>query len=409
MQSLISSTNLASVLGVSNSTVYSWVSHGKIHPVKKDNSYFYFDSAILPFPELKLMKESAWEAEEKIEPVRQFNSIELFAGGGGLALGLHEAGFNQILLNEFDHDACETLRKNFKDVNVIEGDVHNVDFTPYKGKIDFLSGGFPCQAFSYAGNQKGFEDARGTLFFELARAIKETQPKVFLGENVKGLISHDNGKTFKVISQIIDELGYYLVPPRVLKAVMYKVPQKRERIFLVGIRKDFADKVTFHWPSPYHRVMTLRDTFYKGELFDSDVPESIGQKYPKRKAEILSKVPQGGDWRDLPEDLQKEYMKGSYYLGGGKTGMARRLSLDEPSLTLTCAPAQKQTERCHPLETRPLTVREYARIQTFPDYWEFSGSESSQYKQIGNAVPVNLAKAMGHSLIRLLNDIIEIE
>ncbi|MBQ6782068.1 MAG: DNA (cytosine-5-)-methyltransferase [Treponema sp.] len=402
---LINSTNLASVLGVSNATVRSWISCGKISPVKKDSSYSYFDPAILPFPELKQMSESSWEAEEKITPVRKFNSIELFAGAGGLALGLHEAGFNQILMNEFDHDACETLRKNFKDAEIVEGDVHDIDFSPYKGKIDFLSGGFPCQAFSYAGNQKGFDDARGTLFFELARAIKETQPKVFLGENVKGLVSHDGGKTFKVISQIIDELGYYLVPPRVLKAVMYKVPQKRERIFLVGIRKDLADKVTFHWPSPYTRVMTLRDAFYKGELYDCDVPESIGQKYPKRKAEILSKVPQGGDWRDLPEDLQKEYMKGSFYLGGGKTGMARRLSLDEPSLTLTCAPAQKQTERCHPIETRPLTVREYARIQTFPDSWEFAGSELNQYKQIGNAVPVNLAKAMGHSLIWLLNDI----
>ena len=402
---LINSTNLASVLGVSNATVRSWISCGKISPVKKDSSYSYFDPAILPFPELKQMSESSWEAEEKITPIRKFNSIELFAGAGGLALGLHEAGFNQILMNEFDHDACETLRKNFKDAEIVEGDVHDIDFTPYKGKIDFLSGGFPCQAFSYAGNQKGFDDARGTLFFELARAIKETQPKVFLGENVKGLVSHDGGKTFKVISQIIDELGYYLVPPRVLKAVMYKVPQKRERIFLVGIRKDLADKVTFHWPSPYTRVMTLRDAFYKGELYDCDVPKSIGQKYPKRKAEILSKVPQGGDWRDLPEDLQKEYMKGSFYLGGGKTGMARRLSLDEPSLTLTCAPAQKQTERCHPIETRPLTVREYARIQTFPDSWEFAGSELNQYKQIGNAVPVNLAKAMGHSLIRLMNDI----
>ena len=197
----------------------------------------------------------------------------------------------------------------------------------------------------HTGNQRGFDDARGTLFFELARAIKETQPKVFLGENVKGLLSHDNGRTFMVISEVIDELGYYLVPPRVLKAVMYKVPQKRERIFLVGIRKDFANKVKFHWPSPYHRVLTLRDAFFKGELYSCDVPKSNGQKYPKRKAEILSKVPEGGDWRDLPEDLQedlqkdlqKEYMKGSYSLPGGKTGMARRLSLNEPSLTLTCA------------------------------------------------------------------------
>jgi DNA (cytosine-5)-methyltransferase 1 len=120
-------------------------------------------------------------------------------------------------------------------------------------------------------------------------------------------------------------------------------------------------------------------------------------------------VPAGGYWRDLPDDLQREYMMKSYFLGGGKTGMARRLSWDEPSLTLTCAPAQKQTERCHPEETRPLTVREYARIPTFPDDWTFRGSTSSQYKQIGNAVPVNLAYAVGRSLIHLLNKIEEVK
>lgn len=120
-------------------------------------------------------------------------------------------------------------------------------------------------------------------------------------------------------------------------------------------------------------------------------------------------VPPGGYWRDLPDDLQREYMKKSYFLGGGKTGMARRLSWDEPSLTLTCAPAQKQTERCHPDETRPLTVREYARIQTFPDDWNFAGPVTAQYKQIGNAVPVNLAHALGRSLVKLLNDLEEID
>lgn len=402
---LISSVNLASVLGVSNSTVNSWVSTGKIKPVKQDNNYQYFNFSTLNFPDTLSMNNSNWEYEHNIKPLREYKSIELFAGAGGLALGLEKAGFKHIALNEFDKDACNTLRNNFQNCEIIENDIHSVDFTKYKGQIDFLSGGFPCQAFSYAGNQKGFEDARGTLFFELARAIKEIQPKVFLGENVKGLLKHDNGRTFETISNVIDELGYYLVPPKVLKAVMFKVPQKRERIFLVGIRKDIADKVTFHWPSPYKRVMTLRDAFYKGELYQNDVPESEGQKYPKRKAEILSLVPQGGNWKNLPDELQREFMKGSYFLGGGKTGMARRLSLEEPSLTLTCAPAQKQTERCHPLETRPLTIREYARIQTFPDEWIFSGNLTSQYKQVGNAVPVNLANAMGCSLIRLMNDI----
>lgn len=115
-------------------------------------------------------------------------------------------------------------------------------------------------------------------------------------------------------------------------------------------------------------------------------------------------IPPGGYWRDLPIELQKSYMKGSFHLSGGKTGMARRISWDEPCLTLTCAPAQKQTERCHPEETRPFTIREYARIQTFPDDWEFSGALTSQYAQIGNAVPVNLAEAIGKSIVKSLND-----
>jgi DNA (cytosine-5)-methyltransferase 1 len=153
--------------------------------------------------------------------------------------------------------------------------------------------------------------------------------------------------------------------------------------------------------------MVLKDALKAGELYANDVTElgTEGQKYPKRKAEILSQVPQGGYWRDLSDELQREYMQGSYFLGGGKTGMARRLSWNEPSLTLTCSPSQKQTERCHPEYNRPLTVREYARIQTFPDNWVFSGSISSQYKQIGNAVPVNLACAIGKRLISLLNNI----
>lgn len=136
------------------------------------------------------------------------------------------------------------------------------------------------------------------------------------------------------------------------------------------------------------------------------VPESVGQAYPKRKAEIMAHVPEGGYWRDLPLDLQKEYMLGSFYLGGGKTGMARRLSWNEPSLTLTCAPAQKQTElQAQPSEHLIPTTREYARIQTFPDDWQFEGSATQVYKQIGNAVPVNLALAVGKSLVRMLNSL----
>jgi DNA (cytosine-5)-methyltransferase 1 len=398
---------VADILGTSKETLRRWDNNQTLVPQRHpDNNYrVYHRSQLEHFEQAQLLFNSNWEAEMSIKPKRKYKVLELFAGAGGLAIGMEKAGFDAVLLNEIDKHACNTLRTNRPKWNVCEGDISNIDFTEFNGAIDILSGGFPCQAFSYAGKKLGFEDTRGTLFYEFARAVKETNPKVLVAENVRGLLAHDNGKTLEAIISVIDQLGYTLVEPRVLKAVFYKVPQKRERLILVGIRKDLAPHVSFKWPSPYSRIMTVKDALKKGQLYDCDVPKSEGQKYPKRKKEILSLVPQGGYWRDLPEKIQMEYMQKSFFLGGGKTGMARRLSWEEPSLTLTCAPAQKQTERCHPEETRPLTVREYARIQTFPDDWIFSGPLTTQYKQIGNAVPVNLAYALGRSLARLLNDI----
>lgn len=406
MTNFLTLNNVADIMGVPLAVVRHWADAG-VRSVRHDEAgrigFYMKDCADIP--PIKAMIETNWEEEMNVVPRRDFTSIELFAGAGGLALGLHKAGFRNVLLNEIDATACATLRANQPGWNVLEADIHKVDFTSLKGKIDLLSGGFPCQAFSYAGKKGGLEDSRGTLFFELARAVSEISPKVFFCENVKGLLSHDNGRTLLTIKRAVGELGYTLIEPRVLKAVMYQVPQKRERLMLVGIRNDLSGLCNFKWPSPYHRVMTLRDAFYKGELYADDVPPSIGQEYPAKKRRVMAMVPEGGDWRDLPVSVQKEYMGGSFYLGGGKTGMARRLSMDEPSLTLTCSPAQKQTERCHPTQTRPLTVREYARVQTFPDEWRFTGSMSEQYKQIGNAVPVNLAYAMGRALMRLVNEI----
>lgn len=404
MSSFFTKSNVADVMGVSLRTVDAWIKNDVLQLQRNERGQEgFWGEQLKDIPQFAEMLSSQWEEELKVAPLRPYTSVELFAGGGGLALGMERAGFHHVMLNEFDKHACATLRKNRPAWNVVEGDVHQVDFTALHGKVDFLSGGFPCQAFSYAGNKAGFEDARGTLFFELARAVKEIQPRVFLGENVRGLYTHDNGRTFAAIQQIIADLGYTLLPEKVLKAIQYQVPQKRERLFLVAVRNDLASRAKFAYPSPYHRIVTLRDAFFKGVLFDTDVPKSAGQSYPQRKREIMDMVPMGGNWRDLTEEVQREYMKGSYELSGGKTGIARRLSLDEPSLTLTCAPAMKQTERCHPTETRPLTVREYARIQTFPDDWEFCGGLGTQYKQIGNAVPVNLAAAMGRSIVRLLN------
>jgi DNA (cytosine-5)-methyltransferase 1 len=395
---------LSDILSLPKRSIESRIKKGEIVPCEKTG---LIDKAqVLHFPAVKSLHESLWESELNIKPNRKYNLVELFAGGGGLALGMEQAGFESVLLNEMDKHACNTLKHNRPDWNVIQGDISDIDFTTITEEVDVLTGGFPCQAFSYAGKSLGFEDTRGTLFYQMARAIKETKPKVFMAENVKALLTHDNGRTLETIKKVIEEIGYTLiVEPKVIKAIFYKVPQKRERLILVGIRNDLVNKAEFKWPSPYNRVMTVSDAFNKGELFDTDVLQSAGQNYPKRKAEIMEEVPQGGYWRDLNDDLQREYMQGSYFLGGGKTGMARRLSMQEPSLTLTTSPAQKQTERCHPIETRPLQSKEYARIQTFPDNWEFQGPLTAIYKQIGNAVPVNMAAALGRSLIRLLNDL----
>ncbi len=399
---------VADILSLSKSTIHKWENNKKLVPRLNPTTgeKEYSSAQIMQFEQAKAMFNSDWDNELKISPLKKYNCIELFAGAGGLAIGLEKAGLHTKMLNEIDRYACATLKQNRPDWNVIEGDISDIDFSQYLGQIDVLSGGFPCQAFSYAGNKLGLEDTRGTLFYEFGRALKECSPKIFIVENVKGLVSHDKGRTLKTIKRVFSELGYTLVEPKVLKAIFYQVPQKRERLIIIGIRNDLANHLNeFSWPSPYKRIMTLKDALKAGELYDCDAPKSLGHEYPKRKAEILRKVPQGGYWRDLPDKLQREYMQKSYFLGGGKTGMARRLSWNEPSLTLTCSPAQKQTERCHPEKTRPLTVREYARVQTFPDAWQFSGSIGQQYKQIGNAVPINLAYAIGRSIVRLLNKI----
>ena len=403
MKDLYSLSEVADALGTTKETLRRWDKAGKLVPIRHPiNNYRVYKAK-----DLKQFKSIGFLFDEQIEkpyepPLMQYSSVELFAGAGGLALGLEKAGLHNILLSEIDKNACQTLRVNRPQWNVVEGDVAQIDFKQYKNKVDVLTGGFPCQAFSFAGKRLGYEDARGTLFFEFARAVKETQPLICIGENVRGLLQHDNGKTIAGMASVLNELGYDVIPPRLIKAIFHKVPQKRERVFIVGLRKNA--NLTFDWPRENKEIFTIKDTLKAGKLYETDVPKSMGQAYPKSKKEIMQLIPPGGYWRDLPIDLQKSYMKGSFHLTGGKTGMARRISWDEPSLTLTCSPAQKQTERCHPDETRPFTMREYARIQTFPDDWIFAGSLTSQYAQIGNAVPVNLAEAIGKSIVNTLNE-----
>lgn len=403
MSEYITLAEVSEMIGKSKETLRRWDREGRLTAVREPMSnYRVYKREQVQLLFNDFLNTSVPEFEGNyIEPNHSYSVIELFAGAGGLAVGMEKAGLKCVALNDVDKWACATLRNNRPKWNVLEGDIKNFTFNEYYNKVDVVTGGFPCQAFSYAGKKLGLNDARGTLFYEFARVVKEVNPAICIGENVRGLLSHENGKTLQGMISILDEIGYNVVPVEVLKAINYKVPQKRERLILVGIRKDIAIK--YEYPTPYKKIYTLSDALKKGELFNCDVPKSDGVKYPKRKKEILDLVPPKGYWRDLPIDIQKEFMGQSFYLGGGKTGMARRIGWDEPCLTLTCSPAQKQTERCHPDETRPFTVREYARIQTFPDDWIFAGSPAQQYKQIGNAVPVNLGREVGYSIVKFLN------
>lgn len=404
MKEYLTLSETSELIGKSKETLRRWDNEGILNAVREPVSNYrvYKKSDVQAFMGRLFDNVAVEKVSNFVEPENEYSVLELFAGAGGLAIGLEKAGLKCVALNEIDKWACETLRNNRPNWNVLEGDIKHLNFKKYKGKVDVVTGGFPCQAFSYAGKKLGLNDARGTLFYEFARVVQEVQPAICLGENVRGLLSHEKGKTLEGMISILDEIGYNVAPVQVLKAINYRVPQKRERLILVGIRKDI--NLDFEYPKPHNKIYNLEDALKKGELFNCDVPKSKGATYPEYKKQVLDMVPPKGYWRDLPVDIQKEYMGGSFYLGGGKTGMARRIGWDEPSLTLTCSPAQKQTERCHPDETRPFTVREYARIQTFPDDWEFSGSTAQQYKQIGNAVPVNLGQEVGFSVVKLLNE-----
>ena len=326
----------------------------------------------------------------------KYTFIEVCAGAGGLSKGFIDNGFHPILLNDTDKYCIETLKLNHPKVNVFEGSMVDIDLDDYKNlDVDVLMGGVPCQSFSQAGNRNGIADKRGKLIIHFINAIDIINPKMFIIENVQGLVTHDKGNTLNFIMDEINKLNRYDVKYKVLNSNDYSVPQNRKRLIIVGVHKDLNKIFTF--PKPHNYKPILEDVLL-------NCPESPGATYKKEKADIMKLVPEGGCWVDIPVNIQKSYMGKSYYSGGGKRGILKRLDMKKPCLTLLTTPSQKQTERCHPIETRPLQTLEYARIQTFPDDYKFAGSINQIYKQIGNAVPVNLSKAISLEVLNILRD-----
>lgn len=356
--------------------------------------------------------------------------ISLFSGAMGLDIGIGKAGLNIVVGQDFDNACVETMKANGH--NVLMGDIRDIqprqmlDLAGLNiGEPFMICGGPPCQPFSTAGKRLGINDPRGSLFMDFIRMIDYIRPRFFVMENVKGIMSaplkhvptaeRDDsdpqqklGTVLDVILSEFNKLGYKTVYG-LLDAVNYGVPQFRERFVLIGSRdhEDIFLPIPTHFQvhqNPAYRWKTVKDAI--GDLED-DKSECATISSERKK--YLHLVPEGGNWRDLPEEMIPAAMGGAYASSGGKVGFYRRLSYAQPSPTITTAPAQKATMLCHPKFDRPLSVREYARIQQFPDDWVFVGTTAAKYRQIGNAVPIGLGTAIGLAVLATAEGVAVVE
>lgn len=373
---------------------------------------------------------------------KKFKAISLFSGAMGLDLGIESTErFDLLACLEREHAFCETIRLNQragrlpKHMHIYEGDVSN--FSPEQlmkdcglepGELDVLVGGPPCQSFSTAGKRGTVQDPRGMLIWQFLRFVSALQPKFFIMENVRGLMSaairhrpiaerpdrggealsddEQPGSVVRLFAQDLQSCGSssYHMDCFEVNAVNYGAPQLRERVIFIGNR--FGLHVDFPDPTHGNNVpgrkpwSTLRDAI--GGLDD---PGSVVLDFSPRKKRYLSLIPEGSNWRSLPLEIQQESMGRAWFAKGGRSGWWRRLTFDLPCPTLVTMPNHASTSLCHPSELRALSLREYARVQEFPDDWEFFGTPIQQYAQVGNAVPVRLGKVAGTVVYNALDSL----
>lgn len=354
--------------------------------------------------------------------------ISLFSGAMGLDLGLKEAGLEIRISQDFDPWCIKTMNEN--NHPFVPGDIAKlIAEDPDCGFLlrpsglsprePFLvAGGPPCQPFSTAGNRLGTNDPRGSLFKQFVHVIDKVRPRFFVMENVKGLLSaaikhtpldsrtkkkilepdEEPGSVFRVIRQEFERLEYTIVYG-LLDAVHYGVPQFRERLVIIGSR----DHEEIFLPKPthfnHHQNSSFRWRTLHSAISDLEFEPGLCTRFSEERLYYLRQVPMGGNWRNINPDEVAQAMGGAYNSGGGKVGFYRRLDYFQPSPTLVTSPVQKATMLCHPTQDRPLSVCEYMRIQQFPDSWRVQGNAGECYRQIGNAVPIGLGKAIGEALL----------
>ncbi|MDI9330925.1 MAG: DNA cytosine methyltransferase [Alphaproteobacteria bacterium] len=357
--------------------------------------------------------------------------ISLFSGAMGLDLGFERAGFETAACVEIDAAAVATIKLNRPTLKVFDqsiaeltgGEILQGAGISTNDDPPLVIGGPPCQAFSVFGNRKGVEDRRGQLVFEFIRVINEIRPHAFVMENVRGLLSMpivpkknaigkkvdraltEPGSLINLIFEKFEQIGYR-VDCYVVNAVNYGAPQIRERLIFIGNRHGLMA----HFPGPMYSnrptdnlppFKTLGDAIGAG--FSDPCPEVMN--FSPRKLKYLSMIPEGGNWRSLPEEIQKESMGKSWYLKGGRSAYWRKLSFAFPSPTVVTMPNHAGTSMCHPKELRAITVGEAAAIQGFPTDWKFTGSATEKFRQVGNAVPCILGYFAGTVIANLMTRI----
>ncbi len=358
------------------------------------------------------------------------NFISFFSGALGLDIGLHQAGLNCLSLNEFDKAALKTVRRNIdrfypvappkiypNDARELTADLLKSDLGIEAEELFAIVGGPPCQAFSTAGKRLGLNDERGNVFLHFIDLITELRPKYAVFENVRGILSaalvhrphNERGYGYPPLSQeerpggallyILAKLesAGYTTTFSLYNTANFGIPQARERVIFFASREGKS--------IPYMEPTHSRDgenglpkwkTFREATI---GIEQHNSAKFPESRLQFYRMLTEGQNWRSLPDDLQREAMGASFYAGGGKTGFLRRLAWDKPAPTLVTCPTMPATDLCHPTENRPLSIEEYAAIQTFPSDYVFEGSLADRYRQIGNAVPCQFGKTIGRHLI----------
>ena len=355
--------------------------------------------------------------------MKKIKALSFFSGAMGLDIGLEKAGIDVILACESEKFIRETIKLNRPKIKVLE-DINNYSAKEIrkeaglkpKEKIDLIVGGPPCQAFSTAGKRLSINENRGVVFLKYLELIKELNPTYFVIENVRGLLSvplkhvphnkrdrklkvaEEKGGTLNYILNYLKKIGYK-VSFNLYNSANFGTPQTRERIVIIG-NKD--EKLPYLSPthSQYGEFGLKPWNTFKSAVKGLHNIKHDHVNFPKSRLRYYRKLKEGQNWRNLSLKLQKEALGKSFYLGGGKTGFLRRLAWNKPSPTLVTDPMMPATDLGHPVEDRPLSIQEYKRIQEFPDNWKLSGNLRNQYKQIGNAVPVSLGKAIGKLIMQ---------